>query len=389
LTRPRRSRRLAVGRACAASYLASGRTNVLCEGPDRNAEPSELHVVRRISDEHRRFDDLGPELFEAGPGLRATDQIVRIAAATEFAHDPHRVDELVAAPLGKDGQLALLQVDGPLGHPLIERCLREEDAVFHARSRPKGYTTAGRMRVLEAVARIVELGGAAEHAASIVQLRAHFEERAGAFAPEDPWFEERSRAFWCDAVTRGKFGRAVEAELTPEQRAWLGPLERAHRGLFRAGDLRTLEPPRRRGPGTSPALRGGGPRHEAVLVDEWSGAELVITLVDDESRAELAAAAGQLFDARVAADQGASGLLVALLPGAVFHPRNATAAIGPVLAAARHRELSTDDVLDALLRMERTLRSLSRVKAAYAYRPDGLTPRATSVLGRRAARTPT
>jgi hypothetical protein len=71
----------------------------------------------------------------------------------------------------------------------------------------------------------------------------------------------------------------------------------------------------------------------------------------------------------------------------VFHPRHATAAIGPVLAAARASELSTDDVLDALLRMERTLRSLSRVKAAYAYRPDALAPRTTPVPGRRTART--
>ena len=45
-----------------------------------------------------------------------------------------------------------------------------------------------------------------------------------------------------------------------------------------------------------------------------------------------------------------------------------------VLAAARARSLPTGDTLDALLRMERTLRSLSRVKAAYAYRPEALSP---------------
>ncbi|MDP9002582.1 MAG: hypothetical protein M3O46_21035 [Myxococcota bacterium] len=210
------------------------------------------------------------------------------------------------------------------------------------------------MRVLEAVARIVQLGGAPEQAARVAEMRAAFEHRTGEFAPDDDWFEERSRAFWCDAVTHGRFGREVHDALTAEERVWLYPLERSHRGLFRAED--------------------------GVLVDAWSGAEFVITVIDDDSRAELAAAAGQLFDARVSATYGIANdsvrsLVVALLPGAVFHPRDATVAIGPVLDAARDRHLSTDHALDALLRMERALRSLSRVKAAYAYRPDALAPR--------------
>jgi hypothetical protein len=256
------------------------------------------------------------------------------------------------------------------------------------------------MGVLEAVARIVQLGGAPERAAAIAARRADFEARTGAFASEDGWFEERSRAFWCDAVTRGRFGRDVEAQLNAEERAWLGPLEHAHRGLFRA--------------------------EMGVLVDVWSGAELIVRGVDDESSAELAAAAGQLFDARVVGPADAklgtgpadakpgtgpadakpgtgpadaklgtgpvdasapSGLW--LLPGAVFHPREATAAIAPVLEAARVRPMSTHEVLDALLRMERVLRSLTRVKAAFAYRPDALTPRVTASPVRRFARGPT
>ncbi len=177
------------------------------------------------------------------------------------------------------------------------------------------------------------------------------EARTGAFEPEDAWFEERSRAFWCDAVTRARFGRDVAASLTGDERAWLGPLERAHRGLFRADGR--------------------------ILVDVWSGAEIRLTLIDDGSRAELDAAAGQLFDARVlGADDPVT---VALLPGAVFHPRQATAAIAPVLAAARAASLSTHETLDALLRMERTLRALSRVKAAYAYRPEALSSAAPAV----------
>lgn len=208
------------------------------------------------------------------------------------------------------------------------------------------------MGLLEAAARIVQLGGESAHAASVAEMRSRFEARTGPFSPEDSWFEERSRAFWSDAITRERFGRRVEGELEPDQRAWLAPLERAHRGLFRA--------------------------EEGVLVDVWSGAELVVSAMDDASRAELAAAAGQLFDGRVAAGAGAaagSPMVVALLPGSVFHPRVASSSIEAVLRVARERNLATHEVLDALLRMERTLRSLSRVKAAYAYRADALAPR--------------
>jgi hypothetical protein len=220
------------------------------------------------------------------------------------------------------------------------------------------------MGVLETASRIVELGGAPERARRVAELRASFEARTGAFAPDDPWFEERSRAFWCDAVTSERFGREVADHLDDEaERRWLGPLERAHRGLF------CNEP-------------GGD-----VLVDVWSGAELVVTALDDASRAEQRAGAGQLFDARVVGAH--EPYVVALLPGAIFHPRDASAAISSVLAAARARAMSTAETLDALLRMERTLRSLSRVKAAYAYRADALSPRAPAVPVRRAARGPT
>ncbi len=223
------------------------------------------------------------------------------------------------------------------------------------------------MGAIETLARIVQLGGAPERGAAVAEMRARFEARTGAFTPDDPWFEERSRAFWCDAVTTGCFGRHVEGELTEEERAWLGPLERAHRGLFRA------------------ELARDGHCH---LVDVWSGAELLVTSMDESSRAELDAASGQLFDARVAGAESPAWV-VALLPGAVFHPRDATAAVDPVLRAARAQGLGTVETLDALLRMQRTLRSLSRVKAAYAYRAEALSPHAPVVPVRRAAKGPT
>src|SRR5579863_8219261 len=123
------------------------------------------------------------------------------------------------------------------------------------RSGSREATPARRMGVLETVARVVQLGGAAQQGAAVARMRAAFEARTGAFTPEDAWFEERSRAFWCDAVTTGRYGRQVEADLDAAERAWLPALERAHRGLFRSdGD---------------------------VLVDVWSGAELRVQLVDE------------------------------------------------------------------------------------------------------------
>jgi len=227
--------------------------------------------------------------------------------------------------------------------------------------------------VLAAATRIVELGGARERQAAVGALRARFEGRTGAFAPDDAWFEERSRAFWCDALTRGRFGREVAADLTPAERRWLGPLERAHRGLFRVAVAAEEGPAGR------------------TLVDVWSGAQLVPTVIDEESGAELSASAGQLFDGRVVG--AGEPFVLALLPGAVFHPRHATPAIEGVIAAARSKDLTTDDTLDALLRMERSLRALSRVKAAYAYRLEALAlPEAHGAAQRpvrRAAKSPT
>jgi hypothetical protein len=216
------------------------------------------------------------------------------------------------------------------------------------------------MGLLAAAARIVELAGAPERGASVARLRADFVARTGAFAPDDPWFEERSRTFWCDAVTSGRFGREVAASLSDEERACLAPLERAHRGLFRAdGDL---------------------------LVDVWSGAELLVTAADDASRAELDASTGQLFDGRVAGTD--APYCVALLPGAAFHSQEATPHIEPLLRAARSQRLSTTQVLDALLRMQRSLRALSRVKPAYAYRIEALAP-PSALAVRRPQKAPT
>jgi len=197
---------------------------------------------------------------------------------------------------------------------------------------------------------MVTCGGTPSFAARVKEMRQHFEERTGSFGPDDPWFEVRSRAFWDDALTTQGFAATVAPALAASAqepaRNWALPLARAHRGLFRA------------------ERNEGGWR----LVDLWSGAEFVVIVSDPGLEEALGAAA--VLDGRVVAR--AAPLEIALLPGALFHPADATEPIAHVLEAARERAMPTCDALDALLRMERNLRSHSRVKASYAYRAENL-----------------
>ncbi len=202
------------------------------------------------------------------------------------------------------------------------------------------------MGPLEAYSAIVaELGGAS-FAARVSEARGAFQSRTGAFGPEDPWFEARSRAFWDFATTSG--GLAHLAAAVPGAGAWVPALARAHRGLFVVEERED----------DAIALR-------CLL----SGVVLFVDDVEPGTRDALAAASAP-FDGRVVA--GGSPIQCALLPGAVFHPEDAAAPIRKVLDAARAKELARDATLDALLRMELSLRALSRVKASYAYRPEAL-----------------
>jgi hypothetical protein len=199
---------------------------------------------------------------------------------------------------------------------------------------------------------IVAMAANPEHADRVARMRKVFEERTGQFGTLD--FEARTRAFWDDALTRQGFARQVAPDLPQGVAAWVPGLTRAHRGLFRVEEVSGRQ----------------------VLVDVWAGARFFVDEIDPASRDAVDAAAAP-FDARLAAR--ADGPVVALLPGSICHPAEAGAAMQDVLEVARGRALGTDEVLDALLRMELSLRTLSRVKPAYAYRPEALPP-----AGRRA-----
>lgn len=207
--------------------------------------------------------------------------------------------------------------------------------------------------------RLVSLGGSEAHAERRRELRERFQTRTGHYTADDPWFEARSRAFWDDALTSG----GLALELAPELGEDCGPLaERlatAHRGLFECIDV---------------------DRERAVVLDAWTDVELEVTLLDDSLRPTLTHSAGSepqsYFDGRVVASE--DPLVVALLPGALFHPPDASEAIDRVLEAAAARGMSGDEALDALMRMELRFRSMSRMKAAFSYKAEALVPGAPS-----------
>jgi hypothetical protein len=195
---------------------------------------------------------------------------------------------------------------------------------------------------------IVSLGDSGDLGAHAARMRRDFQRRTGAFGPDDPWFETRARAFWDDALaTQGFAARAAE-NLGETARAIAACVARAHRGFFLVEEVDD---------------RG------ACLVDVWSGAELLVRHLDETQALTLVHAEGAM-DARVTA--GPSGPDLYLLPGAYHHPADTLEPSIDVLVAARERGMSTQDALDALMRMELVFRSSSRVKAAFAYRVESL-----------------
>lgn len=195
---------------------------------------------------------------------------------------------------------------------------------------------------------IVGLGDSAELEAPAARLRSEFQRRTGAYGPEDPWFEARSRAFWDDALTAQGFALLAAASLEERARPLASCMANAHRGFFIVEDVDD---------------RG------ACLVDVWSGAELLVQHLDDTQALTLEHAEGPM-DARVTST--GSGPELFLLPGAYHHPPDALEPALEVLSAARERGMTTQQALDALLRMELVFRASSRVKAGFAYRPSQL-----------------
>lgn len=196
-------------------------------------------------------------------------------------------------------------------------------------------------------------------------MRQAWTARTGAFGPEDPWFEPRVRAFWDDALTTQGFAELAVRQSNPPSAGSNKTAQTlataaacAHRGFFVVDEVDD---------------------QGACLVDAWSGAELLVRHLDETQALTLEHAEGGI-DARITSDLGSANLY--LLPGAYHHPADALGPALDILAAAQERGMHTQDVLDALLRMELVFRSSSRVKASFAYRVESLDPHRGSGHGR-------
>jgi hypothetical protein len=186
--------------------------------------------------------------------------------------------------------------------------------------------------------------------------KSFFARTQGSVASQTPEPESRVRASWDDALTTGNLATTIEPSLDdPAERSLARAISRAHRSLFRLA--------------TDHGRR--------IAEDLLSGASFLILPRDDIGRAEFAGEQIEedpLFDARiVAASDGC-----ATLPGIIFHPTDAMPHIHKIIDVARARGLSADQVCDALLRMEHTFSTLSRVKIAFAYKLEALDAKAPS-----------
>jgi len=195
---------------------------------------------------------------------------------------------------------------------------------------------------------MVGLGDTGDLGADALRMRAEFQRRTGAFGPEDPWFENRVRAFWDDALATQGFAVSAAERLGDREKAIATAIARSHRGFFLVEEV---------------------DERAAHLVDTWSGAELLIRVIDETQALTLEHAEGPM-DARVTAVPGSEDLV--MLPGAYHHPADALEPALDILVAAKERSYTTKHALDALLKMELILRSSSRVKAPFAYRLENL-----------------
>lgn len=176
---------------------------------------------------------------------------------------------------------------------------------------------------------------AAERTADVARVRAAFEAAAGAYSPDDSFYEERAAALW-DRVLTDPEVLAALGEPNPV----LTALARAHRGLFAvvdAGDDVDLE----------------------CLV---TGAAFRLSRADSAHAAlRQAHSEGERLDAFVVASaEGAS-----LLPGVLVHPASARVAIERLVQGST---LAPVALLDALLGMRHRLATLGRMRPEVVYR---------------------
>lgn len=173
---------------------------------------------------------------------------------------------------------------------------------------------------------------------AVGRVRAAFEATAGAFSPEDPFYEERAAALWCRVLVDPEVAAILGGD--PTLGAAARCLGRAQRGLF--------------------AVRGEGA--DVDLDCLASGASFRLSRADSaHAGLRETASEGERLDGYVAPSPEG----IALLPGVLVHAAAARSALEQVV---RDHTLSTSELLDRLLGMRHRLATLGRMRPEMVYR---------------------
>jgi hypothetical protein len=180
-------------------------------------------------------------------------------------------------------------------------------------------------------------------AADVASAREAFAARTGTFSAEEPFYEERLRAAFDDALTAWGsppgvlLARWLERHDEPRAAA----MARSWRSLFSVASV----------------------EDGALVRAPLTGGELRLSGGDGPaSRLRQ----GDLFEGRVFVHDGA----VLLMPGAIFFERDVHQAIDVIVAeAARHRR-DSDALCDSLLRMQMRLFRQPALRVHHVYRWD-------------------
>jgi hypothetical protein len=192
--------------------------------------------------------------------------------------------------------------------------------------------------------------------------RAAFFARTGALPDDHPQFAARLAAAWEDALVQAAHPDQGPLAVGTPLIATVGQTledeaERDIAALLAAGQRGLFE------------VRATG--EHRFLFDHLRGGSFLLLRNDELGRTAPRRprdpAPGLIVGRLVGAYDGCT-----LLPGLIFLPPDATPLLPPILAEARTRGLGDDAVLDALLRMDHTLHTLSRVKAGFAFRSASL-----------------
>ncbi|MGE3670253.1 MAG: hypothetical protein AB7K71_11355, partial [Polyangiaceae bacterium] len=194
----------------------------------------------------------------------------------------------------------------------------------------------------ELVARAVSERWQAETA----RLRGALSAQCGAFDRDHPAAATRDAASMEYALVEGGLAQAIASGLEdPGERGEAAEIAGAVGGLLTFSEFEGL-----------------------LLADDlWTGASWWIAPHDDVGRdVRLQLPDSPVAQCHVVVQE--TGCV--LLPGVTFHPADALEPIRQTLARARALGLTSQQVRLALLKMEHSWQTLSRVKVGFAYRPE-------------------